>query len=137
MVTIGGTNSATLSLQQSLIQIRATQAQREAESAAALARQRRPEADRTAEQAQGAPTTAAAQSKAPATARMDADVYASPRLARQSQVDPPTQEFLVRMYTAAADKFAAAGNPLKSDPDAAASKNTLGQTTGRILSLSA
>ena len=64
-------------------------------------------------------------------------MYASPRLASQSQVDPPTQEFLVRMYTAASDKFAAAGNPLKSDPNAPAGKNTLGQTTGRILSVSA
>ncbi|MDT8992060.1 hypothetical protein RQP54_14400 [Curvibacter sp. APW13] len=139
MATIGGTNSATLSLQQSLMQSRATQARREAESAEALARQRRLEAERAAEQAQStatAPADAPLKPKAPAP-RLDADVYSSPRLASQSQVDPPTQEFLVRMYTAAADKFAAAGNPLKSNPNAAAAKNALGQTTGRILSISA
>lgn len=135
MATIGATNSATLSLQQSLVLGRVEQAKRQAEVAERQAQDLRQQADQAEQDAQASRENYR-QTRAQA-ARAEPATYSLRQGANRSEVPEKTQDFLVRMYSAASDKFAASGNPLKSDPEAATSKNALGQTTGRILSVSA
>jgi hypothetical protein len=63
--------------------------------------------------------------------------YSAARNKQTPEVAPKTQDFLLRMYTATSEKFAASGNALKTNPDAAAVVNTRGQATGRIVNIKA
>ena len=134
MVAINATSSASQSLQQTLLQSKVAQAKQDAERAESQAQDLRQQAEKAEQDAQKSRTNYN-QTKQQADAAMA--TYTSPSAASESAVPKKTQEFLVRMYTAAADKFAAGGNPLKSNPNSAPVKNFLGQATGRIVNINA
>jgi hypothetical protein len=135
MVALRATDSSTLSLQQSLLQSRVAQAKRDAEQAETQAQSLRQQADRAEKDAQASRSTY--QQTREQALRGEAATYSVPGRSGTSAVPTKTQDFLVRMYNATADKFAAAGNPLKSASSPASSKNALGQTTGRIVNITA
>ena len=133
MVAITATSTASPSLQQTLLQSKVAQARQEAEQAESQAQSLRQQADQAEQDAQSSRANYT-QTKQQADA---ASTY-SPRSATgRSAVPERTQDFLVRMYSAASDKFSAGGNPLKADPNSAPVKNYLGQATGRIVSVTA
>lgn len=135
MVALRATDASTLTLQQTLLQNRVAQAKREAEQAETQAQSLRQQADRAEKDAQASRSNYR-QTRDEAQ-RAQAAIYSPPGRSGTSAVPAQTQDFLVRMYSATADKFAAAGNPLKSESSPASSKNALGQTTGRIVSITA
>lgn len=134
MVAITATNSATPSPQALLVRARLQQARREADQAEANAESLRAQADGAevdAEKSQDNVRTLSAQSR-----RTDAGYTYKPN-GGKTEVSLKTQEFLVRMYSAASDKFTASGNPLKTNPQAAPVVNAQGQPTGRIVNIRA
>lgn len=133
MVAISATSSATQSLQQSLLQGKVAQAKRDAERAESQAQDLRQQADRAEEEAQSSRANYRQVREQSASAQ--SATYDSPRQNQASEVPLKTQDFLVRMYTAAADKFASSGNPLKTDSSSSPVKNGLGQSTGRIVNI--
>lgn len=135
MVAITATSSASQSLQQTLLQSKVAQAKQEAERAENQAQDLRQQANEAEQDAQKSRANYL-RTKQQADAAAQA-TYAAPSAAARSAVPEKTQEFLVRMYTAAADKFAASGNPLKSNPNSTPIKNYLGQATGRIVNVNA
>lgn len=134
MVAITATNSASPSLQATLSKTRIEQARREADSAEARASDLRSQADEAEREAQDRNQTARSLS---ARSQVADSTYTSALRQERSAVPPATQSFLERMYTAASPKFAASGNSLKDDSDAAPTVNSQGQSTGRILDVSA
>ncbi|TAH12674.1 MAG: hypothetical protein EAZ11_05835 [Curvibacter sp.] len=114
--------------------MRIEQARREADSAEARASDLRAQANEAEREAQ-----ARNQNVRALTARNQRgdSTYASALRQQNSKVPPATQDFLERMYTAVSPKFAASGNALKTDSDAAPVVNSQGQATGRILDVSA
>ncbi len=134
MVSITATNSASPSLQATLSKARIDRARREADSAEARADDLRVQADEAEREAQERNQTARTLS---ATGQRGDSTYASALRQQKSGVPPATQDFLQRMYTAVSPKFAASGNPLKEDSNAAPVVNSQGQSTGRILDLRA
>jgi hypothetical protein len=134
MVAITATNAASPSLQATLSKVRIEQARREADSAEARASDLRAQANEAEREAQ-----ARNQNVRALTARNQRgdSTYASALRQQSSKVPPATQDFLERMYTAVSPKFAASGNALKTDSDAAPVVNSQGQATGRILDVSA
>jgi type II secretory pathway pseudopilin PulG len=133
MVAITATNSATPSLQSSLSQAKLEQAKREADNAEARAEDLRAQADAAEHDAQQRNQTVRALS---ARKEVSDSTYPSPAKASSTEVPSATQDFLVRMYSATSAQFAASGNALKNQ-GAQPVVNTQGQTTGRILNLSA
>lgn len=139
---LSGTSSATVSAQSLLNQTRLAQARQEADQAEETAKQMRNKADQAEQQAQGWRDKAQSlsaqiiQANANAMAASQA-TYSAPSKASASQVPAQTQDFLVRLYQATSSKFAAAGNALTSNHNAGPVVNGLGQSTGRILNLSA
>lgn len=132
MVAITATSTASPSLQQTLLHSKVAQARREAEQAEDQAQNLRREADQAEKDAQQSRTRYhQTQQKA---ADYDA-TYSAPSRTQRSEVPRQTQDFLVRMYNATAEKFAASGNPLKSNTNSSAVKNGLGQSIGRIVNL--
>ncbi len=135
MVSITATNSASPSLQATLSKTRIDQVRREADSAEARAENLRAQADEAEREAQERNQTARTLS---ATGSRNSDsTYASALRQQTSETPPATQDFLQRMYTAVSPKFAAGGNPLKENKNAAPVVNSQGQSTGRILDVSA
>lgn len=134
MVAITATNSASPSLQATLSKARIEQARREADSAEARASDLRAQADEAEREAQDRNQTARSLS---ARSQGADSTYTSALRRPSSEVPPATQDFLERMYSAANPKFAASGNPLKQDGDAAPVLNSQGQSTGLILNVSA
>lgn len=134
MVAITATNSASPSLQATLRKSRLEQARREADSAEARASDLRAQADEAERDAQDRNQTAR---KLSATSQNSDSTYATALRQQNSAVPPATQDFLQRMYTAAGPKFAASGNPLKNNNGSAPVVNSQGQSTGRIVDLSA
>jgi hypothetical protein len=134
MVAITATNSATPSLQSSLSQAKLEQAKREADNAEARAEDLRAQADAAEHDAQQRNQTVRALSARKEVS--DNSTYPSPAKASSTEVPSATQDFLVRMYSATSAQFAASGNALKNQ-GAQPVVNTQGQTTGRILNLSA
>lgn len=133
MVAITATNSATPSPQAALGRVRVEQARREADQAEANAKNLRAQADTAELDAQKSREHA----REVAIRNRQSDPTYTPQLnASKSEVPQKTQEFLVNLYSASAQKFAASGNPLKANPNAAPVRNTQGQTTGRIVNIS-
>ncbi len=134
MVAITATNSATPPPQLAMSKARVSQARQEAEQAEARAQELRSQADAAeidAQKSHQRARTVAAQS------RQSDPTYAPALATNKAEVEPKTQDFLVRMYSASASKFSEAGNPLKSQPNAAPVVNNQGQSTGRIVNISA
>lgn len=134
MATIAATSYATSSLQSTLSRSRIEQARREADSAESKAQTLRQQADEAEREAQG--RNANVRSLTAREASTDS-TYDQALQADSSGVDPKTQRLLERMYRAASSQFAASGNPLKNDTNAPPVVNAQGQSTGRILNLSA
>lgn len=133
MVAITATNSATPSPQAVLGRARVEQARREADQAEANAQDLRAQADAAELDAQQSQQRA----RELAQRNRQSDPTYAPQLnASKSEVPQKTQEFLVNLYSASAQKFASSGNPLKTNPNAAPVRNTQGQATGRIVNLS-
>ena len=132
MLAITATNSATPSSLTTLAQGRVDQANREADQAEAVAQNLRAQASAAEQQAKE--SQAKAQDLA-ARIRSAEPTYSSPRTPRP-EVPQKTQDFFVSLYGATSAKFAASGNPLKTNANAAPVRNALGQTTGRIVNLS-
>jgi hypothetical protein len=134
MVAITATNSATPTALLAFGRARLEQARREADRAEANAQSLRSQADAAEVDAQKSQekvrelATRNSRSESTYTQRLNST---------PSEVPKKTQEFLVDMYTAASDKFAASGNALKTDPKAPPVVNTQGQFTGRIVNVSA
>lgn len=135
MVSITATSSASPSLQATLSKTRIEQARREADSAEARANDLRAQADQAERESQERNQTARTLSAAGQQSKDS--TYASALRQQNSETPPATQDFLQRMYTAVSPKFAASGNPLKEDSNAAPVVNSQGQSTGRILDVSA
>jgi hypothetical protein len=134
MATIAAASYATQSLQSMLSRSRVEQARREADSAENKAQTLRQQANDAEREAQGrnanVRTLKAREISTEST-------YQKPVQGDTGPVAPATQKFLERMYRESGAKFAASGNPLKDDANAAPVLNTQGQSTGRILNLSA
>lgn len=134
MVAITATNSATPSPQATLARSRVDQARREADQAESNAQNLRAQANAAELDAQKSQEKL----RALTTRKQQEDTTYIPKLtASRSEVPQKTQEFLVEMYSAASDKFAASGNALKANPRAASVVNAQGHKTGRILDTSA
>ena len=140
MVAITATNSATPSLQASLSMVHLEQAKREADTAEARAQDLRAQANDAERDAQGRKDNVRelSSSASKPTDTPTSSTYSAPSTSTSNFVAVPaaTQEFLVRMYKATSPQFAASGNALKDDSEAAPTINTLGQATGRIVNLS-
>lgn len=134
MVAITATNSTTPSIQASFGRVRLVQARREAEQAEANARDLRAQADDAERQAQGSRENVR---KISAREQQDAPTYSQPRASSTSEVPLKVQKFIEQMYIATDEKRAKSGNLLKSDARALPVVNTQGQTTGRIVNMTA
>jgi regulator of protease activity HflC (stomatin/prohibitin superfamily) len=133
MVAITATNSTTQSLQIALGQARLEQARKDADEAEANAKTLRIQADQAEQESENKQNTF--QSLTNQTAQAQA-TYRASTANTASAVPVATQEFLVRLYNATSQQFAAGGNALKSTPNTPSVLNMQGQTTGRILNLS-
>lgn len=134
MVAIVATNSATRSLTATVVQSRLEQARREADQAEANAQSLRSQADAAELEAQRQDNTVR---KLSDQSKQGDSTYTNQVRPPRTEVPPTTQDFLLRMYNATSSKFAASGNALKSNEQAAPVVNSQGQSTGRILNLSA
>jgi hypothetical protein len=132
MVAITATNSATPSNRVVMIKARLEQAQREAGQAEFKAQSLRTQADAAeidARQSRENVRTLYTNS------RQSPPTY-DDQIKKAPEVPTKTQDFLVNMYAATSDKFAANGNSLKKNPNATPVVNSQGHSTGRILNLS-
>ena len=134
MVAITATNSATTSLQSVLNRSRLEQARRQADQAEAEARDLRSQADQAEQVAQRGQQKVRSLSSEIARA---AATYSSRVQGSQTEVPEQTRDLLVRLYEATSQKFADGGNALKTDKNAPPVVNTQGQSTGRILNITA
>lgn len=134
MAALAATNSATPSLQSSLIRNRLQAARREADQAQANVQTLRAQVDAaeaTSQQKQGEVSNLTSQAS-------QADpTYKTAVQASQSAVPVKTQELLFGLYDATSSRRQASGNGLKNNPAAAPVLNTQGQATGRIVNMSA
>jgi hypothetical protein len=136
MVAITATNSATPSLQETLIQSRLQQARREADAAETNylnLRTQTDQAEQDSEKSQGKVQTLTSQN----TQAQVAQATYSAQASKPSAVPQMTQDFLVRLYSSTSQQFADSGNPLKTNANAAPVVNAQGQATGRIVNISA
>jgi len=134
MVAITATNSSTTSLQSVLNKARLDQARREADQAEINAQDLRSQADeeeRKAKDGQEKVRTIGQQ------IRQQDSTYTSAIKGNASEVPVETQDFLIRLYKATSEKFAASGNSLKTDANASPVVNSQGQSTGQIVNVSA
>jgi len=134
VVAITATYSATSSLQTVLNKSRIDQARREADQAEANAQSLRAQANEEERRAQDGQERVRSLSNQ--TKQQDA-TYTSAIKANVSEVPATTQDFMARLYKATSQKFADSGNALKEDAEATPVVNSQGQSTGRILNLSA
>lgn len=134
MVAIAATNSTTPSLQLALSQARLEQARREADQAEANAKDLRNQADQAQQDSEQRQNRVQSLST---EVSQEQPTYRVPSKAGASEVPPQTQDFLIRLYKATRQQFAASGNALKSSPDAPSVLNSQGQATGRILNITA
>ena len=133
MVAITATNSATPTAQAVLVKTRLEQARREADQAEASAQSLRAQADAAEIDAQKSQENVRNLS---ARSRQTSPTYEN-SITNKSEVPQKTQDFLVNLYQATNEKFAASGNALKSDPNASPVINGQGQSTGRIVNVRA
>ena len=134
MVAITSAPSATSSLQTVLERARLEQLRREADqeqdNAEALRAQVQ-QAETKVQNVRNRVRSLSLQGRSPGI------TYAPVPSASLPEVPPETQDFLVRMYAATSERFAASGNALKSDAQAAPVLNSQGQAIGRIVNISA
>lgn len=136
MVAITATNSSTPSIQAALGRTKLQQARREADQAESNAQNLRKQADAAEQEAQK--SQANVRTLSARTQQETATTYAAPRVnGSTTEVPVKTQDFLVGLYTATSQKRADSGNALKSDVHAAPVINIQGQSTGRIVNISA
>ncbi len=133
-MAITSTNSATPSLQATLNKARLEQAKREAETAQDKVESLKQETEQAEQDLQ-----VKRENVRELTTRsaLEDSTYIGQLRAAKSAVPAATQDFLVRMYTATSAKFAASGNALKSSLSAKPFVNALGQSTGRIVDITA
>lgn len=137
MVAITATNSATPTALLAVGKARLEQARREADQAEANAQSLRSQADAAELEAQKSQENVrSVASESSRGSRGDA-TYASQLSGGTAEVPKKTQDFLVDMYSATSEKFAASGNALKTNPNAPPVVNAQGQSTGRIVNVSA
>ncbi len=134
MVAITATTSATPSVQASLGRARLAQARREAEQAEANARDLRAQADDAEQQAQNSQEKVR---KISSQNRQEDTTYAPPGTSSTREVPIKVQKLIEQMYSATSEKRTESGNALKTDVNATPVVNSQGQTTGRILNVSA
>jgi hypothetical protein len=134
MVAITATSSATPTALLALGKARLEQARREADLAEANAQSLRSQADAAEIDAQKSQENV--RNVATRNARSDT-TYADQFRNSTSEVPKKTQDFLADMYSATSEKFAASGNALKTNPNAPPVVNAQGQSTGRIVNVSA
>jgi hypothetical protein len=134
MVAITATSSATPTALLALGKARLEQARREADLAEANAQSLRSQADAAEIDAQKSQENV--RNIATRNSRVDT-TYTAQLNNSTSEVPKKTQDFLVDMYSATSEKFAAGGNALKTNPNAPPVVNAQGQSTGRIVNVSA
>jgi chromosome segregation ATPase len=134
MAALAATNSATPSLQSTLIRSRLEAARREAEQAQATVNELRSQVDAAETDFEKRQDTV--RNLTNQSSQTD-PTYQSKVQTSQSAVPVKTQELLFGLYNATSAKREATGNGLKSDPNAAPVVNTQGQATGRIVNVSA
>lgn len=137
MAALAAINSATPSLQSSLIRSRLESAKRDADQAQNSVQTLRAQVDAAETQAQGKQDKVRSLGSQAGQARQIDPTYKSSTQTSQAAVPTETQEFLFGLFEATSAKRQATGNGLKSDPNAAPVLNTLGQATGRIVNMSA
>ena len=133
MVPITATNSATSTVQSMLGKARLEQARREADRAEASAQNLRSQAQEVSKANDGQNKV---RSIGQRISQQDG-TYTSAIKGRPSEVPAQTQDFLERLYRATSQKFTASGNSLKTNADALPVVNAQGQSTGRIVNVSA
>jgi di/tripeptidase len=134
MLALPATSSASPSLQATLSKARVEQVRRAADQAEAQAQALRAQADQAESEAQ---KTEVAQPTVSSPKPGEELTYTAVVKSSTSEVPAQTQDFLVRLYKATSQKFAASGNALKSNEDAAPVVNAQGQSTGRIVNTQA
>jgi chromosome segregation ATPase len=134
MAALAGINSATPSLQSSLIRSRLEVAKREAEQAQAEVNQLRSQMDQAESNYEKRQENVRSLSN---QANQTDPTYQSQIQTTEAVVPVKTQALLVGLYSATSTKRQADGNSLKTDPLAAPVVNTQGQSTGRIVNISA
>lgn len=134
MVAITATNSTTPSVQSSLGRARIEQARREADQAEATARDLRARADDAEQQANKSQDNLR---QVAARVRQEEVTYKARPNNAPSEVPIMAQKLIEQMYSASSAARASSGNPLKTNVNAAPILNTQGQSTGRIVNISA
>jgi uncharacterized protein YlxW (UPF0749 family) len=134
MAALAATNSATPSLQSSLIRSRLQAARREADQAQADVQTLRAQVDAAESASQKSQDKVRNLNR---QANQTDPTYTARLQASQSAVPIQTQELLFGLYEATSSKRQATGNGLKINPGAAPVLNTQGQATGRIVNMSA
>ena len=134
MVAITATNSATPSIQASLGRARLEQARREADQAEANARDLRAQADDAERQAESSQENVR---KVASSNQREEATYSAPRARSTTEVPLKVQKLIEQMYAASSELRTQSGNPLKTDAKAAPVVNAQGQSTGRIVNVSA
>jgi hypothetical protein len=134
MTALAATNSATPSLQSSLIRTRLEVARREADQAQANVQNLRTQVDAAEAEAQNKQEKVSSLAN---QSRQADPTYKSQVQTNSSAVPVKTRELLFGLYDATSAKRQATGNGLKSNPNAAPVFNAQGQATGRIVNMSA
>lgn len=134
MAAITATNSTTPSLVATLGRAKLAQAEREASQAESNARQLRAQADQAEQQAQQSEANV---TKVAAESRRDLITYSISTRTPPKEVPIKVQNFIENLYRATSKKRAESGNSLKESEDVPPVINAQGQSTGRILNLSA
>lgn len=134
MVAITATNSATPSPQAFMGRTRVDQARREADQAETVAKNLRAQAD--AAELQSARST---DNLRQLTARVQQEdvTYKPATDDANSEVSPKVQKLIEQMYSATSSARSQSGNPLKSNLLAPPVINVQGQSTGKIVNISA
>jgi chromosome segregation ATPase len=134
MAALAGVNSSTASLQSSLIRSRLEVAKREADQAQSEVNQLRSQMDQAESNYQKRQDNVRSLSN---QSGQSDPTYQSQIQTTETAVPDKTQSMLVGLYSATSAKRQADGNSLKADPWAAPVVNTRGQSTGRIVNISA
>ncbi len=139
MVAITATNSTTPSVQATLSRARLAQAQSEASQAESNAKQLRAAADDA--QRQETQSKAKLAQLSASTQRQESTYTVATtggaNRPRPSDVPVKVQRLIENLYQATSQQRTAAGNPLKIPANAATVVNVQGQSTGRIVNVSA
>jgi hypothetical protein len=134
MAGLAATNSATPSMQSTLIRSRLDTARREAEQAQATVQDLRAQVDAAESESQKRQAKVRSLS---GEAQQTDPTYRAKSQASSSAVPIKTQEFIVGLFGATNAKRQATDSSLKTNPSVGPVVNSQGQSTGRIVNLSA